>query len=583
MPVDLATLEGIMNEAAEENKAFAAQQKGFAAQAQTTAAKMVEDISALGEKSATITEAEGLAALKVQQKTVQAAEIVGGKDGVEIQNQLLTEMKADMAQVDNLQQEVSDILSTEYTGIGIIDNTINSFRVMGPAAQLNAKKREVNTNMQTVQGITNATETVGRQAVLSTQTLTESLVKDKAEVVKLGYSVEARQAELQAIASNATAYARAHDATAQNVNFQIQAYQFAEDAEKFKMYQEQHEMAKERWKLEKDAIKSEQEAKVYYATNVNNALALAKLPPLPVDAIWYNLTKGTPQNQARMESMAIVGSTTTSPLGGKLGDTPAGAYHMRNIIDVTGTAPKSEIDKIMDVTAQKVNEMIANPDNNLTADDFDAKFNAEMETQWKAWEEEIKQNDASNPMSAPSMINLGQNQQVTNTKLWQVIKDLGMTETNPQLILEHAIAAKEKGDLSVDDIVNGMQTMFAASAAMNDSHYGGFRRHGMKSQDSYRFRFTVPKTYTQEVTSQAVQTMKDVSPAIGGAAYLGAGLFGAGMPAALGAGAFFTALPNLLPGNMNPTSVVNIVDPVAMRAHVVTVLSARRSNPAGVQ
>ena len=78
---------------------------------------------------------------------------------------------------------------------------------------------------------------------------------------------------------------------------------------------------------------------------------------------------------------------------------------------------------------------------------------------------------------------------ITNSTFFQkVIKESGMTEIDPQKIMDVGLAAIQAKLITPEELASGIETIFDAAALYNNTLQGGFKRVGLPDQTTFNVR-----------------------------------------------------------------------------------------------
>ena len=98
---------------------------------------------------------------------------------------------------------------------------------------------------------------------------------------------------------------------------------------------------------------------------------------------------------------------------------------------------------------------------------------------------EIRVGDRDNMYAAPPMASIAEFASVQEERLYtEVLKELNMSEVDPQVMVDYGIAAVQKGVITPAEFESGMLAIFTAGATINKTNEGGGRRIGVKDQTS---------------------------------------------------------------------------------------------------
>lgn len=115
----------------------------------------------------------------------------------------------------------------------------------------------------------------------------------------------------------------------------------------------------------------------------------------------------------------------------------------------------------------------------------------------------IKAGDASNPLQAPPMATLLQSDDLKLQPLYtKVLAPMNMTEVIPQTIVDAAASGVASKQISIEEAVAGITSVFQLSALINSEQDNGFKAIGLPSQTTYNTVIARPAGFVEELSTQ---------------------------------------------------------------------------------
>lgn len=483
----------------------------------------------------TVQLAKDTASLEAQNSTIDAFEAGGGTD---LQVELMSRLAEDIQNVNRLQDEKADIVDDEHTGIDILDNIINQFRHQGVSAELQVAEREQATSAEQIRQITASAESISRANAVTKRTVNRGTIQANYEKLGAQGTLQAAKEKLASIHSNATSMARLVSADKTQVNNLISLYRLEGEAkerevavETRKFRREQMEQERKEWELslpkqqadlksselrlaqaqkmgpdqiatatlnreaaQKRADDSERQRATFVRV-VQQGQVLAGLLPGDPDIIMLGLNSPGEVGRRYAKFMEM----GSSPRGA-IDNTPADVVETLSLVAPSGNVKPTkglmllrQITELQEAKYAKIREArgtvpkddaTLKANYNRTADEFIASKVVNIVT-----------NDASNPYAAPPFTVLEGVTSVRNEPLYiKVLQPMKMKETNPQTIIDAAVAAILAKTVTAEQAGEGIVAIFKAAAAINNEQDDGFRRVGLPSQTTYNTTLQRPAT-----------------------------------------------------------------------------------------
>lgn len=506
----------------------------------------VQDITAANQVTQL---AKDTANLQAQNHTIEAFELAGG---VPAQTALAASLAEDNAQVDSILETRDELANVDRgdEGIGIIDNIINGFNIALTNQQLKSAVAKRDNTVAQIANTTGATESFARQNALTKKTLNEGVIEANYRAIGAEGNLKAAQAELVNINSNSTVMTNLMQADARNTQNLLSVYRLEGEAqdreikvERQKFAREQMAVEREQWKLNlpKAKVQLEQmklnlersksltptqvaQAEVNLARtekahndlialedslviSVQKGQSLSGTPIESREAIIFGLNQSgdTGKKYARLQEMggspdAVLGLDPASakealdivaPSGNIKAN--AGTKLLAQVAEVQAAKYAPKVVKGKKVAGDKIpkNQAGLDADFNQTAKELEAVFSSNIVT-----------GDTTNPYVAPVFTVIEGFKSVTDTPLYQkVLAPMGMKETNPQTILDAAIAGVLAKVVTPEQAASGIEAIFDAAALYNNTQDGGFRRVGMTNQTTYNTTIAREPTLFEELST----------------------------------------------------------------------------------
>lgn len=474
--------------------------------------------------------------LSAQNATIDAFEAMGGQAA---QIALSQELAADQKLTGDLLDQKLAQVAKEHTGIQIIDNIINSFATSQLDQTINAAGAKQAQTANELATISASTESIARTNSLTKKTLNEGVLKANFDGIAAEGKLQASQQELKNISANSDSMIRLVGMDQKSVQTLMSVWRTENEAiqvelagervvlareqmaitrEKMKLEIPAAEVALERSKLSLDTAKksaptqvaqgevnlakSEKALADLIATqetlvdSVKRGQQLTGLQVEDKETILFSLNKGGASGEKYIRLQELGGVPNL-----KLGNSPFEAMDNLRTVSPEGTNIES---KAIDFLERVTNTLIAEGATAALQGESQKELTARIKTKFNqvatATAEIHKQNiifgDTTNLYQAPPMKVIDSFAGVKTSFFYQkVIKPLDMQEINPQKILEAATTAVLAKTVTVEEAANGMEAMFDAAAAYNNTQDGGPNRVGLPNQESYNTILKVPKAF----------------------------------------------------------------------------------------
>ena len=478
-----------------------------------------------------ITLVEQTAAMKAQNATIDAITAIGGSDAM-VAN--MAQLDEEGTRLDDLLDKQTDIMNDEFTGIGIIDSVINSFRNYSTQDQIASVTAERDNTARQMQLETAATETANRQAILSKKSITDSTIKANSEFIANSAAQDVYKAELAGVRSNSERMRSLVGANQQQLANTVQTYRLGNEEQQMQLSRERMVLQREELGARREMIPIQKKAAEVALATAKLALSkAADLAPTEVAARQLGLEKsirdmetvmaaedtmadqiligiagmGLP-TETREQVIAKLSNVATrakyiklQELGSaekfQLADNPYDAQITRAALDPQGLAASNRGYELLDDVESKVEAEIATivaaggkaPKTVEAQKDL---YNTVAAATMKGHAASISE---GNPLhAAPFGVLVENYAEITRTPLYQ--KVLGPTGANVNVtdakqIRKLGINAVRAKLISAEEYVAGMETIFDSAVVYNNESEGGFARVGLPNQVDYKVQVPV--------------------------------------------------------------------------------------------
>ena len=252
--------------------------------------------------------------------------------------------------------------------------------------------------------------------------------------------------------------------------------------------------------VEKLQIEAEDRARRRAAmvVNVQKGQAIAGLPIELEDAVIMSRIEGGGITGRLQDLLMEIGTS------GDIGQDPATSR--ANLANLGNYTPTDGTRLLEEATVLQNNLGTNDPTYKRpnTVEGIAAEFNQVARAHYKSKELNIATGDNSNPLHAPPFTVLARKKSVSGTALYQkILKNKGMTETNPQIIVDAALAGYLAKDITIEEAKAGVEAIFDQAALSNNLIEGGLARVGFDTQTTYNTRLMVSPTFFEEMRIRA--------------------------------------------------------------------------------
>lgn len=489
-----------------------------------------KNIATVTSSLQTVQKVKDIADMEAQNTTIEAYDEAGGSDN---QIALIKQLADQQAQSRQYLNELDSQMQEEHTGIYIIDSIINDFSTAQLRSQLNFSEQKEANLQADISNISNATESINKAQLVTRKIVNEGTIQAEWTRLAAEGSIRASEAEIAGMHSNSQVMASVMAADNNLLSNKLSLYRTEGEAEDRVLAQEraafnreQMAFAKEKWPTEKATSETNLEAsqlrlEVAKATKpsdipaaiannnaavkryndtlateetlVNSVQAAQSLAGMAVEdkeTILYGLQQ--PNGSAagtKYSTLLDIGSNPT----GTLGNTPFEAIQNLNTISPSGNLKPTPITSVLKDVIKLQGEAFKADPNTVpkTEEALAADFNNRAKAYMEAKAGDIRTGDSSNPYQAPPMAVLKDIPAVANSPLYKkVLEAMQMQETNPQKIMDSAIAGVMAKTITPEQAADGVVTIFESAGVYNNENMGGFKRFGLPAQTSYKTTLT---------------------------------------------------------------------------------------------
>ncbi len=464
----IENLRAILSEAAAAAKDIKAKTQASIIDADVVAESIITDISALGNTAQIAAKATQTARLQTQNTNNKVLEAGGGLDA---QTKLTRQLNEEGERLAVLLDEKTDIVNDEFTGIGLIDSIINGFRSVSVDQEIASVSAERDNTARQVSNITSSQESFARVNAINEKTLNEAVIENNLKGIAITSSLEASKVKLSNIHSNASLLASLAAADRTLVSNAKDLY--ALDSEEHRLNLQA--AADKR-------LKSKELTDAEITVNIQNGRFGMGLPEESDELVIRKFSDPiTAEAYHKLQELGNV----VDPLGFTSGASFATAMDNFKLIDPDNTALPVRLSPVVNKIHRNLVEDFAKRPGGAPRDKklLDAALNEVAAATMIEFEKEITK---GSPLEAPPMSIIQKNRSIIDTPFYQkVLKEKNMVETDPQLIVDAALAGMDAGDITPEEAAAGIEAIFDAAALHNNTFQGGFRRVGLPNQKSY--------------------------------------------------------------------------------------------------
>lgn len=488
-----------------------------------------------------------IANLKAQNATISAIKSAGA---VEQQEKLLSTMIEDGEDLEVLLKQKSDIVDDEFTGIGLIDNIINGFRSSQLNVQIDAAQDELSASTRQIQNVAAASESVARVNALAKETTNKAVIESRYKAIAAEGRKQSAEQEIKNVHSNARAISFLQGATKSQLDAKLTAARLQGEQESRAIRQEVHAQRVKEFavqaekneiilpqlrdqaaltKLQLEQVTATQPSKIpatvaqleqitkdlatqeaFRADQVEliqvaQSAAGGEDAVEPVDTIISKLSATS--TKARYLQMAEIGMNRNAIIA----DNAFDAKSNLSIISPDGNIPATPGVILLDIITQKTIEeanKLAPGSRPKTEEQIKAAFNKMADETMAAFASNVTE---GNPYVAPPMSVLEGFTSIKSTALYKnVLAAQAMKETDPQRIVDAALAGVRAKSITPEQAAEGIATIFTAAADYNNSMFGGFERVGLPQQVSYITNVRLPTSLFERLKADPLNVPREL-------------------------------------------------------------------------
>lgn len=494
-------LGSIISQATQLSGTQAQQSQGIAdlnnqsAEIANQAGQDIKDAGAL-QAQAQLVQLQGQ--LATQKQRVQAANAFGTNVGdvSDIITQLGQGMRQDAIALTQAQAQVSEIEANS----DILTNPLGWLRdlTQGDAArsQRDALASAFDTKQKLAQGLNAQTQSTVQTQNAITETLSQASITQTAKATELLANAEASKQAILGKQYGAQAIEALRTNGAQEFNRNIQVYSQIQDESR---YQEGLALRQEQFKaLQEQRAKGKLEDKEYTdaTARVNSYRTAAGLAPVNETFVRRTLTQGGDLGDdiRRQElqgmklgggEMKVFGNTPADTVAVLIKDAPKLPDSWKPSVTILQDASQAAQNEITKIGLTEQGQA-------LKKDPVArAKILNEQVTKVAAGYQSNIQNDKGNPYQAPAISTvLDENLNGTSDSnfaisVLQVLAATDQQYPSPDLLIASGIAAVDRGELTINDVRDGITQFYQNAVGINNAT-GGFLQLGVPPQQGYR-------------------------------------------------------------------------------------------------
>jgi hypothetical protein len=437
-------------------------------------------IAVQGDLQANVNQQANRAKLESQRITQDLFAAAGGTERlIELSEDKFNNEKAAEAIQDKIIQE-----SKTGIGDGIIDWLGSQFRISDLEARRDAHINKANRAAGNIQSITNRTTSIAQATALTANTLTDATVKDMAEIDRTTATIKARQAELDALTTNATAVSAVMQMTGAAVDGMTRVLSIQNEKDRMLMAKESHALAVKRANITFEQYATDKAARADFAKLVQDSQAALNLPPMTPSQIDGVMQAGG-ESANQLRTLVASGVAMT----GAIGKSPAEAY------DIQATANPNAVPEPLLAAASQAVDIVKTkhggvlPTGTKGKEIITQQMNQTVSDLYAGFEAEIKEGDASNPNTAPPADVVTGSTAVKETPFWEkLLKNIDPVEINSTQMTELTAEAVKKGTLDVNEAVDGIATYYKQAMLINNTQQKR-RMYHLPYQKGYNVKF----------------------------------------------------------------------------------------------
>lgn len=456
-----------------------------------------QDIKSAGnlQAQAQLTELQGQ--LQTQKDRVQAANAFGTNVGdvSDIITQLGQGMRESAIKLTQAQAKVTDI----ETNSDIINNPLGWLRDLtqgdGARAERDALAQQFDTQQKLAQGLNAQTQSTVQTQNAITETLSQASITQASDATRLLANAEASKQAIAGKQYGAQAIEVLRTNGAQEFNRSLQVYSQVTEDQRYKeglaLRQAQFDALQE----QRSRGKLEDKEYVDATGRVNAYRTAAGLPPVNETFVRRTLTQGGELGDdiRRQESrgMNLVGGGDMKVFGNTPSDTIAAIQKDQPKLPDSWKPAVGILQQAGEISTAEINQKLLVPGNEDLKKNPQARaqiLNGTVKTVAAQYQSNI-QNDKGNPYQAPAISTvISEKNGLAESKFGKVVlATLVATDQNyptPDMLMATGIAAVDRGELSLNDVRDGVTSFYQNAVGINNAT-GGYLQLGVPAQQGY--------------------------------------------------------------------------------------------------
>lgn len=369
-------------------------------------------------------------------------------------------------------------------------------------AQRDALAASFDTKSKLVQNLNSATQTsVATQNAIS-ETLTQTSIKQAAQLKVLDANNQAAQARIEAAKYGASSIEALQTVGAQNFSRQMQVYNAVEENARWQ--ESKRAMLEQR--AEKKEINDDVNDMVERINAYRQTFSLPSVNAAYVKRNWGSGKVGDMLRDQELAGWRIIDNNGSTE--GALGAKPSEAYFQVKSNDIkTPPAWKPSMD-ILEEAESKFRDQMNQLDPktgkavsaSMTPETSQAAFDSLVAETAQTYQKRIKP-DAGNPYEAPPIESVLQSptreaQELKESKfgklVLQTMVQTGVAKPTPELLMATALSSMEKDGLTLSEVRDGVTTYYREAVGLVNAS-GGFATMNVPAMTTYR----IPNDFLQ--------------------------------------------------------------------------------------
>lgn len=518
--IDLAPVEKLIEETNARQKSYQDQMEATRNRAKTSveAAKQALDQQAAADVIITEANANQVMEAESTQRAVFTA--AGGLDYLTAE---LSRLKEASLEAEQAQKDFHEARQVERTGIGLLDDLINSFASIPEATRADLaveKQKQIALNINAVAG---ATQHAAQTALAAQETVSVAERQASMDKIRAVASLEKAKLDIQASQTDAHSVAALYSMSGDELTNKFKYLSVLESQQGRAMQRRAQELELARLEASLKDVDKDTTVAAQLVANVQEGQRRAGKAPADAATITYLLQRGD------KDTVGYLNLGATGSYGGSFWDS------MRNA-DALGRPPTGAAS--INMEQELLSYIGSRPE---LKQQFEAATEQEKATLMNTYAEKlfgekgeqrllVKEGDISNPFHLPPSKVIEGIKAVQEDPLYKkVLQETLKTQPNAgsQAVFDSAVAGLKAGTITLKEAEEGFLTWHRAGVEYNNTYGGGFSRYGVAPQTYYRtlLKVTTPNRKSMlESLGRQDPRFGLVSGEVGGggAAYLGA-------------------------------------------------------------